>query len=33
MSQFRLMTGQEMPDGVVLEVLGRSRAAAAPVSI
>ena len=29
MSQFRLMTGQEMPDEIVLQVLGRSRAAAA----
>lgn len=31
MSQFRLMTGQEMPDDVVLRVLGRARAAAAVV--
>ena len=29
MSQFRLMTGQEMPDDVVLQVLGRARASAA----
>jgi len=29
MSQFRLMTGQEMPDDVVFQVLGRTRAAAA----
>lgn len=29
MSQFRLMTGQEMPDEVVLQVLGRTRASAA----
>jgi len=31
MSQFRLMTGQEMPDEVVFQVLGRTRASAAPV--
>jgi 3-dehydroquinate dehydratase/shikimate dehydrogenase len=31
MSQFRLMTGQEMPDDVVLQVLGRARASAAVV--
>jgi 3-dehydroquinate dehydratase / shikimate dehydrogenase len=29
MSQFRLMTGQEMPDDVVLKVLGRTRASVA----
>ena len=31
MSQFRLMTGQEMPDEIVLQVLGRTRASAAAV--